>query len=467
MDRKRILTLLFIFALALTVRALTANFIRAHLNDPSWFQFGSYAVFDAQAQAVLDRKEPLFWVNDPARTDRIVYPPGYSWWIALIYKVTGDRSPVSVQRVQMVLDSLAVLLIAGIGATAYRWSVGATAGVLSALSPLLALAGATPNADAPTSWLVLGALWFLLLAARNKKIALAIAAGALLGLACWMRVNPLLMFLVWAIALVAFMQESRHTRLLFGGALALATILVVSPIVIRNVAVFYPEIAPTGLGVGWNLWAGIGETERGPEFGAPCCDAQMIEQDRRAMNLPADAQLGLFFPDGIRRDRERGRKALAVIASHPVWYAGVMARRTGAHLKFFGKPAGNVGSAGFNVTSNKCLTPERQGRPLAWGVNALGMIQSVLRFLVLPVMLLGIVIAWRRNWRVTAIILSTIIYYLFTLAIGHSEIRYGLPMQALLFVFAGVAVSAIGAAIARCGHQSPRLTKKIESESIL
>ena len=199
---QRVLALLLLVALAFTVRALTANFIRAHFDDPSWFQFGSYAVFDDRAQAILDHREPWFWINDRSRTDRIVYPPGFSLWIAFVYKLTGVRSPASIQNVQFVLDSLSVLLIVGIGATAYRWSVGITAGVLAALSPLLALAAATPNADAPTSWLVLGGVWFLILAAKKKRVAYAIAAGALLGLACWLRVNPLMLFPFWAAALL-------------------------------------------------------------------------------------------------------------------------------------------------------------------------------------------------------------------------------------------------------------------------
>lgn len=444
---KRVVTLFLILALAFTVRALTANFIRAHFNDPSWFQLGSYEVFDSHAQAVLDRREPVFWISDSTRTDRIVYPPGYSWWIAFVYKLSGHRSPASIQRVQVVLDSLSVWLIVGIGVTAYRWGIGIIAGVLAALSPLLALAGATPNADAPASWLVLGATWCLVLAARKQKIAYAIASGALLGLACWLRVNPLLLFLVWSVVIVLYFRTNWRTNwrkgTLYGAALALATVLVISPVVIRNVIIFHPEIAPTGLGVGWNLLAGIGETERGAEFDAPCCDAQMIEQDRRAMNLPADAQIGLFFPDGIRRDRERGKRALRIIASHPLWYGGVMVRRIAGNLKMFGKPAPNVGSAGFNVTSEKCLPPEQQGNVLAFGVTALGWFQSVYRFLALPLMLMGIVIAWRRDWRLTALILSTVIYYGFTLAVGHSEIRYGLPMHCVLTIFAGVSLYRI------------------------
>ena len=440
---KRVLALFFILALAFAVRSLTANFLRAHFDDPGWFQFGSYSVFDRQAQNILDHKEPVFWINDSSRTDQIIYPPGYSLWVAAIYAATGDRSPVAVQRVQLVLDSLAVLLLVGIGATAFGWSVGIAAGVFGALSPLLALGGATPNADAPASWIVLGGVWLFLLAAKRQTITHAIAAGALLGLACWLRVNPLLMFVAWMVALLLFVKASWRRKFGLSAAVVLATLVAIAPVVVRNLTVFYPQVAPTGLGIGWNLWAGIGETERGAEFGAPCCDEQMIEQDRRAMGLAADAPIGLFWPDGIRRDRERGQKALAVIKAHPVWYAGTMARRLWGHLKFAGTPVPHVGSAGFNVTSRKCLPPEHQGGVVGLSVNVLGMIQSVLRYLALPLMLIGIALAFRKDWRTTGLILATILYYLVTLAVGHSEIRYGLPMQALLFIFAGVTVSVL------------------------
>jgi hypothetical protein len=448
-NAQRLLALLFIVALAFAVRSLTANFLRAHFDDPGWFQFGSYSVFDRQAQNILDHKEPMFWINDSSRTDQIIYPPGYPLWVAAIYAATGNRSPVAVQRVQLVLDSLAVLLLVGIGATAFRWSIGITAGVFGALSPLLALAGATPNADAPASWLVLTAVWFLVLAAKRQRVGYAIAAGGLLGLACWLRVNPVLLFVAWALALMLFVRASWRRKVGLSAALALATLVVIAPLVVRNLTVFYPEVAPTGLGIGWNLWAGIGETERGAEFGAPCCDEQVIEQDRRAMGLAADAQIGLFWPDGIRRDRERGRKALAVIKAHPVWYAGTMARRVWGHLKFAGAPVPHVGSAGFNVTSRKCLPPEHQGGVLALSVNALGMIQSVWRYLALPLMLFGLGLSFRNDWRTTAVLLATVLYYLATLAVGHSEIRYGVPMQALLILFAAVAACWLGTVATR------------------
>ena len=442
-SKGRLLALLFILLLSFTVRALTANFMRAHLNDAGWFQWGSFAVFDRQAQNVLDGKESFFWIPDSSRTDLMQYPPGFRLWMATIYCISGNRSAVSVLWVHAALDSLAVLLVVGIGTVAFGWTVGLVSGALAALSPLLALHGVTPTADAPTSWLVLAGALFLVLAAKKRSIYFALAAGAFLGLAAWMRVNPLLLFVPWAVALFLSLPVTRRQRIVISLTVVLATLLVISPVVIRNLIVFYPEVAPTGLNVGWNLLAGIGETERGAEFGAPCCDEQMIEQDRAAMNLPPDAPLALTYPEGIRRDRERGRRALAIIKSHPVWFAGVMARRTWGHLKFAGRPAANVGSAGINVTAAKTLSENRQRGVFAFAVNTLGAIQSVWRWLALPLMLVGVCLALRQNRVATWLLLATVAYYLATLAIGHSEIRYGLPMQAILIIFAGVTVSEL------------------------
>ena len=440
---KRIAVLAFLLALSFAVRVLTANFLRAHFNDPAWFQFGSYAVFDRQAQAVLDGRQSLFWISDSSRTDLIVYPPGNVAFISAIYGMTRQRSPLSVQSVQLVLDALSVLLIVGIGTTAYRWSVGITAGVLAALSPLLAFAGITPGVDAPTSWLVLAALWCLLLTAKHRTKTHAIATGVLLGLACWMRVNPLFLFVPWAALLFLIIKSPRRERSILSASLVLTTLVVISPIVVRNLVVFYPQVAPTGLSVGWNLLAGIGETERGAEFGAPCCDDQMIAQDRQAMNLSPEAPLELHYPDGIRRDRDRASRALAIIESHPFWFAGVMGRRIWGHLKFAGRPAPHVGTTGINVTSDKCLSENYQQGLLALTVNILGMIQSVFRFVALPLMIFGVCFAFRANRVSTLLLLSTIVYYLATLAVGHSEIRYGLPMQATLIVFAAVALCSL------------------------
>jgi hypothetical protein len=203
----------------------------------------------------------------------------------------------------------------------------------------------------------------------------------------------------------------------------------------------FHAFVPTGLGAGTNLWEGIGETERGArEFGAAPNDRDLIEQERAALNLPADAPFDLYYPDGIERDRERTRKSVAIIKQHPFWYAGTVLNRMAAVMKYAGTPSGIYGSAGINVTSKKTLPAQWQGGILAAFVNGLGMLQSVLRYVLLPLMLLGVVLGFRLDWRASGLMMATVFYYWVVGSMMHTHIRYGLPMHSLLTIFAGLAL---------------------------
>jgi 4-amino-4-deoxy-L-arabinose transferase-like glycosyltransferase len=436
-NRKRLLLLLVAFALTVCVRVLTLEFMRAHLNDPGWFQVGSYAKFDRQARDILDGKQRLFWIDDATRTDLAQYPPAFPAWVALIYKFSRDQSMYAVQTVQWLIDLIVSFgLITGIAWTAFGWRAGIAASFVFSLSPLFALYGSYPSADAPTTWFVLGGFWLLLLAAQRSNVWLAFAAGALLGVACWFRVNPLYLCVGWAFALFVFTRAPRRERLLMSAAVLLGTVLVIAPIVVRNYLVF-PEFTPTGGTIGANLWEGLGETELGRQNGFILGDDKMLAQERAKAGLPADARLEMQYPDGIRRDRERTRESLDFIKQHPVWYAGVMLGRMWGMLKVAGDPVPYTGTSGINVTSSKCLPAERQGGVLALGVNALGMLQSVVRYLFLLLSVIGLCLAMRSDWRLCCILLVTILYYLVPGTAAHTEIRYVLPMHGLLTVFAG------------------------------
>jgi hypothetical protein len=440
--RGRALALLCVLLLSFSVRALTAQFMGERLTDAGWFQSGTYAIFDSQAQDILEGRASPFWIDDPSRTEAAVYPPGYPLWLAFIYGVSGARSVYVTQNAQWVLDALSVVLVVGVGVTAYGWRVGLMAGGLAALSPLLALYGATPLADAPTSWVVLGGVWMLLLANERQSLRWALGAGLMAGASCWLRANALLVAVVWALALFLTARGVWRERVGLSLMVVLGAALLIAPVVARNAVAFHAFL-PTGLGVGTNLWEGIGETERAAEFGAVYGDANLIAQERAAMNLAPDAQLGLYWPDGVRRDRERARKALSVIASHPLWYAGVMMRRMWGVLNYAGEPSPFYGYAGLNVTSRKCLPPRWQDGALALIVNLLGMAQSIFRHVALPLMLCGVWLALRRDRAMTGLIMATVFYYLVIGSALHTEIRYGLPMQALLLIFAAQCVIAV------------------------
>ncbi|MDQ3819605.1 MAG: glycosyltransferase family 39 protein [Acidobacteriota bacterium] len=444
--RRRALLCAGVILLAFTVRFLTAGFISAHITDSSWFPYGIYGAFDGRARDILDGKVGAFWVGDaltsPQEATAAVYPPGYYLWLAFIYSVSGERSPLVVQSVQLTLDALSVLLIIAVGATAYGWRAGIIAGLLAALSPLLAFYGAMPLADAPTEWIVLCGALMLLLAARRLSWRYALLAGTLFGASCWLRANGLMLGVGCALALLFFVKASWQNALRLSAVFMLGVLLLLAPVIARNSFAFHAFV-PGGMGLGTNMLEGIGETSRAEEFGAVFGDSNLIEQERAEMGLPKDAPLELYYPDGLRRDRARMNKALAVIVRHPFWFAGVMFGRMAGMLKYAGEPLKHLSTSGINVTSKRCLPANLQGSVLALLVNLLGALQSVLRYLLLPLMIVGAALALRRDWRATLLLLTVILYYLVVGSALHTELRYGLPMQALLFVFAGLTTEKI------------------------
>ncbi|HET6978263.1 MAG TPA: hypothetical protein VFI24_18170 [Pyrinomonadaceae bacterium] len=439
-NRRQLLILFALLLITVSVRVLTLQFMRAHLSDPGWFQSGSYTKFDRQARDILDGRQRLFWIDDPARTDLAQYPPGFPALVALIYKVTGESSAYSVQLVLWFLDLiLSSLLIGGIAFTAFGWRAAIASGFLVGLSSLFALYAAYPSADVPATWFVLAGNLLLLLALQRKHIGLAVAAGVALGIACWLRVNPLYLCVGWAIALILLVKDTWSVKLKIGAAALVGTLVVIAPIVIRNYLV-YPDFTPTGGTIGVNLWEGLGETELGRQNGFLFGDDKMLAVERTRMGRPGDTQVEIQFPDGIRRDKERTRESLAFIRQHPIWYGSVMLGRMWGMLKVAGDPVPYTGISGINVTSSKCLPERWQNGLLAFGVNVLGMIQSLVRYLFLPLAALGIYAAARLDWRVTFLMLVTILYYLVPGTSAHTEIRYVLPMHGLLIVFASAGI---------------------------
>lgn len=438
-EHKNVPVLLLIFALALIVRSLNGYWIGTHLDNAVIFPSGIYNAFDSLARDILDGSVSAFWIDDISRTSASVYPPGYSLWLTLIYGFSGIRSANVVQIVQIFLDSASVLLIVAIGENAFTRRVGVAAGLLAALSPLLAIYGATPLADAPTSWIVLIGVWMLVRAAKTQNMWWPLGAGMMIGASCWFRPNGMFLAAFWAAALFLYVSAGWKRKFLLAAPVILGALILIAPLTVRN-SLAFQVFMPTGMGAGTNLWEGIGETSRAAEFGAIYGDDALLEQERIELNLPQDKKVNNYWPDGVKRDRERMLKALNVIGSHPVWYAGVMARRMMGHLKFTGSGSPIYGSSGIHITSESCLPTSWQYFPLTAFVTVLDWIQTAMRFYLLPLMLVGIALGFRKNARITLVIMVTVFYYLIVGTFMHSEIRYSLPMQAVLFVFAGIAV---------------------------
>jgi hypothetical protein len=68
------------------------------------------------------------------------------------------------------------------------------------------------------------------------------------------------------------------------------------------------------------------------------------------------------------------------------------------------------------------------------------MIQSVSRYALLPLAVIGLLAGMRWNWRTTSLLLVTIFYYLVPGTFAHTELRYVLPVHYLLPILAGAAI---------------------------
>ncbi|MCA1557142.1 MAG: hypothetical protein LC731_01225, partial [Acidobacteria bacterium] len=313
------------------------------------------------------------------------------------------------------------------------------------------------------------AVWLLLVSAKRQSWLWALYAGLMLGAACWFRVNPLFMAFFWALALFVFVRAGWRSRTSLSLAALMGTIIIVAPIPLRNAFVFR-EFVLTGLNVGSNLWEGLGETEYGRSQGFEFGDQLMVEQERVELGLPQDFPITPVWPDGIRRDRERARKSLKVIAGRPFWYAGVMMTRMFWMLKMAGEPGVYYGSPGINCTGRKCLPAGWQGGVTAVAVNILGMAQSIYRWLAIVFMACGVWLGFRRNRQMTWLLLATVFYYLVPGTAAHTEIRYVLPMHAVLVVFAGLFLVQLGVAFKRVTrnvrNESGNKTEKVSEQTI-
>jgi hypothetical protein len=108
-------------------------------------------------------------------------------------------------------------------------------------------------------------------------------------------------------------------------------LLVVLPLTNRNAIVFH-RLIPLSLGAGQTLLEGIADYDQEGRFNIPRTDMGIMKQEAEDFRRP-DYYTTLFNPDGVERERARLGRGLAVIRSHPFWFAGVMARRAASMVR--------------------------------------------------------------------------------------------------------------------------------------
>src|SRR5437588_1426344 len=241
--------------------------------------------------------DPASTTSDP---DLLGHPPGYPFILALVYKIFGE-SDVAVQIVQIVCDSLAAALVLLIAAELLPFGVAATTGALVALAPQFCWNSVLLLPDTLAVLPVLLAVYAIARAGRGRALSKTFAAGALVGVSCWLRANALLLAPFLLLLVPLLFVRGRRTRAalaLVGGA-----VLAVAPLTIRN-AVVFGHFVPVSLGAGQTLVEGLADYDTERKFGLPDTDIELIKQEAATYGRPEYAD-SLFTPDGFERDRAR------------------------------------------------------------------------------------------------------------------------------------------------------------------
>jgi 4-amino-4-deoxy-L-arabinose transferase-like glycosyltransferase len=206
--------------------------------------------------AALAATHPLPLTNDPADYSRVALsiahghgyppsdvvpvggpsafrPPGFPFFLAGIYKISGESVTVA-RAVQALLGAAIVALEALIALELWGPTVGLVAGFLAAIFPPLIIDGITLLSEPLFVTLVLAAVLSSLRWRRSGRVPWLVAAGALTGLAILTRQNAEL--LVIPLLFAARRNSSwRHLRTYRAPAALLAcTVVVVLPWTIRN-----------------------------------------------------------------------------------------------------------------------------------------------------------------------------------------------------------------------------------------
>lgn len=315
-SRKRLLVLcVVIFLVAFGVRFLSWQDNRREVGRVQTFVTSDYQ--DSARQ--LLRGDSRAFLSD---LNHMEHPPGYPILLAGIFKTFGE-SNTAIQFIQMIADSMAAVFVFLIAGELFSIGIAATAGILAALSPQFAYHSVLLLPDSLAVLPILIAAYFLVRAVKHPRFWSFAIAGAFVGLSCWLRANALLLapFLACLMPLLL----SRGQRLRCSLALVFGAAILIAPITIKNAIVFHRFI-PLSLGAGQTLLEGIADYDTQGRFNIPRTDMGIMKQEAEDFQRP-DYYGTLFNPDGVERERWRIRRGLKVIASHPVWFSGVMFRR--------------------------------------------------------------------------------------------------------------------------------------------
>jgi hypothetical protein len=320
--------------------------------------------------------------RSPRYQPQVLEPVGEAVVLAGLWTVTGDERYVYLQVLQIVLDSAMVLLvfmrIPHLDGWAIIWTITITALFVRAL-----------DQEGPLRGVLL--------------------VGLATGLGVYFR--PGVLLLPIALALAAIPSSGWRQALRYGGVPLIVAALLMVPWTVRNYEEFH-RFVPTRVGIGQNLWEGLGEVSN--DFGAVLDDAVTFQQVQRTR---PDLKYGTPAYDAYLT-----RKGIDAIEQHPGHYAKVLGRRVLVSTVLMANPVD---------------TSDAQ-QPSTSVSNALRHPLEPLVFILALVTLVATRRMWRRHLFLVAVVLAGLAPYV----VLHFESRYGLVNSFAYMILVGFGADA-------------------------
>ncbi|HJQ71433.1 MAG TPA: glycosyltransferase family 39 protein [Blastocatellia bacterium] len=332
--RRRILiACAIIFVIAAGVRLLQWQDLRISLEQGKPFATLLIRPYQREVSRMAEDGGLVFPSKavDPTDARMIVHPPGYSILLKLIYGDNpSEESYARLRLAQIFCDAATTVLAFLIAAELLSFGAALIGALMAAVSPHLAYYSLWLSPETFAALPILAAVYLIVKAHKRPRLITVIAAGAMIGLSCWLRSAGLLLAPLLAIALLFLVERGKRGR--YAAALVGSAAIVIAPITIRNWVV-YGEFIPLSIGSGITMIEGISDYDKEGRFGLPATDTEVAIKDAEWHNRP-DYANNIWTPDGVARDRDRFARGASVIRSNPGWFSGVMLRRAAFMVRY-------------------------------------------------------------------------------------------------------------------------------------
>ncbi len=411
--------------------AASAEMAREIDDHGRWFESNLTAdaligTLQNDEQRLLDPASISFRAADahPQLQADVLQPIGEAVVLAGLWKVTGSERWLPYQVLMVVLAALMTMLVFYMTLSLFgRRRAAYLAALLYAVFPPLAWLSTIPHLDAWSVDLTL-VITALLVRAREveKPMPWLVGTGLAVGLGTYFRPGVLLIAPFVALALLPAASWRRALR--FGAIPTVVAALLLVPWTIRNENVYHRFI-PTRIGIGQNLWEGLGEVPN--TFGARLDDAGTFQQVHA---VRPDLVYGTPAYDSFLESW-----AIRAIRNHPGFYIKLMAKR-------------------FIDSTALLRNTEWAGTVLSPAQSGLGLISYIrhrptnfLAFLLEPLLFaaaIATVIATRRRFgRSHLLLISVVVATLFPYLFLHVEPRYILPASFAYLIWTALGIDLL------------------------